>query len=221
MVDRLDRKILQILQEDATVPVAEIGRRVGLSTTPCWRRIQKLEEDGVITRRVAILDPRKVNTKVTAFVAITTNQHNEEWLRRFAEVIQELPEVVEFYRMAGQVDYLLRVVVPDIEAYDNLYKRLIAKIDISDVSTTFAMEQIKYATALPLSYVAIEKEKALFEEQNKKMQDELQKRAAEVRQKLEQSGGTPAAGGATPAQNIRPPVRRQTCCHRWHWAPRR
>jgi Lrp/AsnC family transcriptional regulator len=160
MVDRLDRKILQILQEDATVPVAEIGRRVGLSTTPCWRRIQKLEEDGVITRRVAILDPRKVNTKVTAFVAITTNQHNEEWLKRFAEVIQELPEVVEFYRMAGQVDYLLRVVVPDIEAYDNLYKRLIAKIDISDVSTTFAMEQIKYATALPLSYVAIEKEKA-------------------------------------------------------------
>ena len=96
MVDRLDRKILQILQEDATVPVAEIGRRVGLSTTPCWRRIQKLEEDGVITRRVAVLDPRKVNTKVTAFVAITTNQHNEEWLKRFAEVIQELPEVVEF-----------------------------------------------------------------------------------------------------------------------------
>jgi Lrp/AsnC family transcriptional regulator len=101
-----------------------------------------------------------VNTKVTAFVAITTNQHNEEWLKRFAEVIQELPEVVEFYRMAGQVDYLLRVVVPDIEAYDAFYKRLIAKIDISDVSTTFAMEQIKYTTAVPLSYVAIEKEKA-------------------------------------------------------------
>jgi Lrp/AsnC family transcriptional regulator len=160
MVDRLDRKILQILQEDATVPVAEIGRRVGLSTTPCWRRIQKLEEDGVIVRRAALLDPRKINTKVTAFVAITTSQHNEEWLKRFAEVIQELPEVVEFYRMAGQVDYLLRVVVPDIEAYDNLYKRLISKIDISDVSTTFAMEQIKYTTALPLSYIVVDKEKA-------------------------------------------------------------
>jgi Lrp/AsnC family transcriptional regulator len=160
VVDRLDRKILQILQEDATVPVAEIGRRVGLSTTPCWRRIQKLEEDGVIVRRVALLDPRKVNAKVTAFVAITTNQHNEEWLRRFAEVIQDFPEVVEFYRMAGQVDYLLRVVVPDIEAYDAFYKRLIAKIDISDVSTTFAMEQIKYTTTLPLSYVVVEKEKA-------------------------------------------------------------
>jgi Lrp/AsnC family transcriptional regulator len=160
MVDRLDRKILQILQEDATVPVAEIGRRVGLSTTPCWRRIQKLEEDGVIVRRAALLDPQKVNTKVTAFVAITTSQHNEEWLKRFAEVIQELPEVVEFYRMAGQVDYLLRVVVPDIQAYDNLYKRLISKIDISDVSTTFAMEQIKYTTALPLNYIVVDKEKA-------------------------------------------------------------
>ena len=159
MIDRLDRKILQILQEDATVPVAEIGRRVGLSTTPCWRRIQKLEEDGVITGRVALLDPKKVNTKVTAFVAITTNQHNDEWLRRFAEVIRDFPEVVEFYRMAGQVDYLLRVVVPDIEAYDNLYKRLIARIDIADVSTTFAMEQIKYTTELPLSYIALDKDK--------------------------------------------------------------
>lgn len=159
MIDRLDRKILQILQEDATVPVAEIGRRVGLSTTPCWRRIQKLEEDGVIIGRVALLDPKKVNTRVTAFVAITTNQHNDEWLKRFAEVIRDLPEVVEFYRMAGQVDYLLKVVVPDIEAYDNLYKRLIARIDIADVSTTFAMEQIKYTTELPLSYVVLEKDK--------------------------------------------------------------
>ena len=159
MIDRLDRKILQILQEDATIPVAEIGRRVGLSTTPCWRRIQKLEEDGVILRRVAILDPRKVNAKVTVFVSITTSQHNEEWLKRFAEVIRDFPEVVEFYRMAGQVDYLLRVVVPDIEAYDAFYKRLIAKIDIADVSSAFAMEQIKFATTLPLNYVPLEKDK--------------------------------------------------------------
>ena len=160
MVDRLDRKILQILQEDATVPVAEIGRRVGLSTTPCWRRIQKLEEEGVIQRRVALLDPKKINVKVTAFIAITTNQHNEEWLKRFAEVIRELPEVVEFYRMAGQVDYLLRVVVPDIEAYDGFYKRLIARIEISDVSSSFAMEQIKFTTAMPLNYIVLDKEKA-------------------------------------------------------------
>jgi len=161
MIDRLDRKILQILQEDATIPVAEIGRRVGLSTTPCWRRIQKLEEDGVIMRRVAILDPKKVNAKVTVFVSITTSQHNDEWLRRFAEVIRDVPEVVEFYRMSGQVDYLLRVVVPDIEAYDAFYKRLISKIDIADVSSAFAMEQIKFATTLPLNYVPLEKDKGV------------------------------------------------------------
>ncbi|WP_173645096.1 Lrp/AsnC family transcriptional regulator [Polycladidibacter stylochi] len=159
-MDRIDRRILAILQEDSTVPVAEIGRRVGLSTTPCWRRIQKLEEDGVILRRVALLDPKKVNAKVTAFVAVTTSQHTDDWLKKFADVIQEFPEVVEFYRMAGQVDYLLRVAVPDIEAYDDFYKRLIAKIDIGDVSTTFAMEQIKYTTELPLGYVPAEKPKA-------------------------------------------------------------
>ena len=150
---------MQILQEDSTIPVAEIGRRVGLSTTPCWRRIQKLEEDGVITARVALLDPKRANVNVTAFVSITTNQHNDEWLKRFAEVIRELPEVVEFYRMAGQVDYLLRVVVPDIDAFDGFYKRLIAKIDIADVSTAFAMERIKYTTQLPLSYIPLGKEK--------------------------------------------------------------
>ena len=159
MLDRLDRKILSILEEDATIPVAEVAKRVGLSTTPCWRRIQKLEEDGVILRRVALLDPKSVNTKVTVFVSIVTNQHSEEWLRRFAELIREFPEVVEFYRMSGQVDYLLRVVVPDIEAYDAFYKRLIAKIDISDVSSAFAMEQIKYTTALPLSYIQLDKDK--------------------------------------------------------------
>jgi len=165
MIDRIDRRILSILQEDCTIPVAEIGRRVGLSTTPCWRRIQKLEEDGVIQRRVAILDPKKINVKVTAFVAITTSRHNDDWLRKFADVISEFPEVVEFYRMAGQVDYLLRVAVPDIEAYDAFYKRLIAKIDISDVSTSFAMEQIKSTSQLPLSYVQTEKPRAERDEQ--------------------------------------------------------
>ena len=161
MLDRLDRKILSILQEDATIPVAEVAKRVGLSTTPCWRRIQKLEEDGVILRRVALLDPKSVNTKVTVFVSIVTNQHSEEWLRRFAELIREFPEVVEFYRMSGQVDYLLRVVVPDIEAYDAFYKRLISKIEISDVSSAFAMEQIKFTTELPLAYIQLDKEKPL------------------------------------------------------------
>ena len=154
MIDRLDKKILSILQEDSTVPVAEIGRRVGLSTTPCWRRIQKMEEEGVIKKRVAILDPKAVNAQVNVFVAITTNQHTDDWLKRFAVTMQEFPEVVEFYRMAGQVDYLLRVAVPSIDAYDSFYKRLIAKIDIADVSSTFAMERIKYTTALPLNFIA-------------------------------------------------------------------
>ncbi len=155
-MDRLDRMILSILQEDATVPVAEIGRRVGLSTTPCWRRIQRMEEDGVVKARVAVLDPAKVNVKVTVFVSVTTNQHNEDWLIRFARIISDMPEVVEFYRMSGQVDYLLKVVVPDIEAYDAFYKRLVSRIDITDVSSAFAMERIKDTTALPLGFMQIE-----------------------------------------------------------------
>ncbi len=152
MFDAMDLKILAILQEDCTIPVAEIGKQVGLSTTPCWRRIQKLEEAGVIRRRVALLDPRKVNAGTTVFVAISTSTHSEEWLERFHAAIRDLPEVVEFYRMSGQVDYLLRVVVSDIPAYDAFYKKLISRIELSDVSSTFAMEQIKFTTALPLHF---------------------------------------------------------------------
>ncbi len=156
-MDRLDRKILRLLQEDATLAVADVAKKVGLSTTPCWRRIQKLEEEGVIRARVAVLDPAKINAAVTVFVAIKTNSHNIEWLKRFSEVISELPEVVEFYRMAGEIDYLLRVVVPDIAAFDEFYKRLISRIEIRDVSSSFAMEQIKYTTELPLDYMIAEK----------------------------------------------------------------
>ena len=152
-MDRIDKRILTILQQDASVPVAEIGRRVGLSTTPCWRRIQRMEEDGVITGRVALLDPVKVNARVTVFVSIRTSEHSGEWLKRFGEVTRDMPEIVELYRMSGDVDYLLRVVVPDIQAYDEFYQRLIAKIDISDVSSSFAMEQIKYTTQLPLDHL--------------------------------------------------------------------
>ncbi len=157
-MDRLDRKILRLLQEDATLAVADIAKKVGLSTTPCWRRIQKLEEDGVVMRRVAVLDPAKINTKVTVFVSIRTGSHNVEWLKRFSELVQDFPEVVEFYRMSGDVDYLLKVVVPDIAAYDAFYKRMIAKIEIRDVSSAFAMEQIKYTTQLPLDYMILDKD---------------------------------------------------------------
>jgi Lrp/AsnC family transcriptional regulator len=148
----MDIKILRILQEDCTIPVAEIGKRIGLSTTPCWRRIQKLEEEKVIRRRVALLDAETINAGVTVFVAITTSQHNIEWLERFHDAIADFPEVVEFFRMSGQVDYMLRVVVPDIAAYDAFYKKLIARIELSDVSSSFAMEQIKFTTALPLEF---------------------------------------------------------------------
>ncbi len=152
-MDRIDKRILKLLQEDATTPVAEIGKKVGLSTTPCWRRIQKLEEDGVIKKRVAVLDPASVNAKVTVFVSIRTNSHNAEWLKRFSEITRDFPEIVELYRMSGDVDYLMRVVVPDIQAYDAFYQRLISRIDITDVSSSFAMEQMKYTTQLPLDYL--------------------------------------------------------------------
>ena len=151
-MDDVDRKILACVQEDSTLPLAEIAKRVGLSSTPCWRRIQKLEEAGVIRKRVALLDGAKLNCGVTVFVSVRTDQHTAAWLRKFAGVVTEFPEVVEFYRMSGEVDYLLRIVVPDIAAYDTFYQRLIEAIDLSDVSSSFAMEQIKYTTSLPLDY---------------------------------------------------------------------
>ena len=152
MLDAMDLKILGILQQDCTRAVAEIGKEVGLSTTPCWRRIQKLEEAGVIQRRVAILDAEKVAAGVTVFVSIKTDSHSISWLEKFHEAVAGFPEIVEFYRMSGEVDYLLRVVVPDIAAYDEFYKKLISKIEITKVSSAFAMEQIKYTTAVPLTY---------------------------------------------------------------------
>src|SRR5262245_37092161 len=154
MLDAMDIKILRLLQEDCTKPIADIGKAVGLSTTPCWRRIQRLEEAGVIQRRVAVLDAKKVQAGVTVFVSISTNHHSLEWLERFHAAIIDFPEVVEFYRMSGQVDYLLRVVVPDIDAYDAFYKKLISRIELTSVSSAFAMEQIKFTTSLPLNFAS-------------------------------------------------------------------
>lgn len=152
MLDAVDLKILDMLQRDCTVSVADIGKAVGLSTTPCWRRIQKLEQEGVIEGRVALLNPKKIRAGVTVFVAITASEHTIEWLDRFHTVLQEFPEIVEAYRMSGQVDYLLRIAVPDIESYDRFYKELISRIPLTDVSSSFAMEQIKYSSALPLTF---------------------------------------------------------------------
>ncbi|MDX2223860.1 MAG: Lrp/AsnC family transcriptional regulator [Rhodospirillaceae bacterium] len=150
--DEKDRKILQILQEDAMVPVADIAAQVGLSTTPCWRRIQKLEEEGYIRKRVALLDRRKLNVGVTVFVAVKATRHAVDWLDEFKRAVEAVPEVVEAYRLSGEIDYLLRVVVPDIAAYDGVYKKLIERVEFADVSSSFAMEDMKFTTALPLKY---------------------------------------------------------------------
>jgi Lrp/AsnC family transcriptional regulator len=151
-VNSIDRKILECLQEDAAMAVADIAEKVGLSKTPCWRRIRQLEQNGVIRRRVALLDREKLNLGVTVFVGVKTSKHDIKWLDTFAKAVVNFPEVVEFYRMSGDIDYMLRVVVPDIAAYDAFYQRMIQRIDLTDVSSSFAMEEIKYTTALPLDY---------------------------------------------------------------------
>jgi Lrp/AsnC family transcriptional regulator len=149
-MDAIDRKILAVVQQDASLSVAEIGQRVGLSSTPCWKRLQRLAADGVITRRVALIDPEKVGLGITVFVSIETGDHSQDWLKRFAELVGAMPEVMEFYRMAGDVDYMLRVVVPDIQGYDGFYKKLIATVPLKNVTSRFAMERIKSTTALPI-----------------------------------------------------------------------
>lgn len=151
-MDKIDKAILELLQVNASASLQEISEQVSLSATPCWRRIQRLEREGYIRQRVALLDPDKLNVGVTVFVAIRTSQHNEKWFKRFSAVVAAIPQIVEFYRMSGDDDYLLRVVVPDIKGYDAVYQRLIREIELSDVSSSFAMEQIKYTTALPLDY---------------------------------------------------------------------
>ena len=149
-MDAIDRKILAEVQADSSLSVAEIGQRVGLSSTPCWKRLQRLEADGVITRRVALVDPDKIGLGITVFVSVETGDHSEDWLKQFADTISAMPEVMEFYRMAGDVDYMLRVVVPDIAGYDGFYKKLIGTVPLKNVTSRFAMERIKSTTALPI-----------------------------------------------------------------------
>jgi Lrp/AsnC family transcriptional regulator len=149
-MDAIDRKILTVLQENAALSVAEIGGRVGLSSTPCWKRIQRLEADGVIQKRVALVDQDRIGLGISVFVSVETGDHSQDWLDRFAKTVTAMPEVMEFYRMAGDVDYMLRVVVPDIAGYDSFYKRLISAVPLKNVTSRFAMEKIKSTTALPI-----------------------------------------------------------------------
>lgn len=154
-MDKKDIEILSLLQEDATTPVNVLAEAINLSSTPCWRRIQKLQEDGVIRRQVVLCDPEQLNLGLTGFVAIRTNQHNREWTERFVSGACDIPEIVEIYRMSGNIDYMLKVMVPDVAGYDAVYKKLIMVVDLLDVSTSFAMEVVKHTTALPLHYARL------------------------------------------------------------------
>ena len=149
----VDRRILSLLQQDAALTIQELSRRINLSPTPCWRRIQQLEAAGIIVGRVTLLDPARIGAGVTVFVRVKTRHHTIEWFRRFAKAVEAIPEIIEFYRMSGDIDYLLKIVVPDIAGYDAVYKRLIGAIDLEDVSSSFALERIKSTTALPLDYL--------------------------------------------------------------------
>lgn len=149
-MDAIDRHILTILQQDAALSIADIAARVGLSQTPCWKRIQRLEASGVLMRRVALLSPEKLGLGLSVYVSIVAGEHSDAWLERFTRSVAEMPQVVEFYRMAGDVDYMLRVVVSDMVAFDEFYKRLISIAPLRNVVSRFAMERIKATTALPL-----------------------------------------------------------------------
>lgn len=150
MLDRTDLQLLDALQRDATLSMAQLGERVGLSATPCWKRIKRLQDEGYITARLAILDRKKVGLPVTVFVSVRTTQHDEKWLARFAAIVTAMPEVLEFHRMSGDVDYMLKVVTSSIDGYDRFYKKLIRQVGLSGVSSAFSMEQIKSTSVLPL-----------------------------------------------------------------------
>lgn len=153
-MDDKDREILRHLQDNARLTNAELAERVNLSTNACWRRVKRLEEEGFIRKRVALLSQEALGLGVTVFVAIKTSAHTDEWLSAFAQGVRDLPEVVEFYRLSGDTDYLLKVVVRDIQDYDRVYKKLISIAPLHDVSSSFAMERIKSSTALPLDHLA-------------------------------------------------------------------
>jgi len=149
-IDAIDRKILRVLQEDASLSVAEIGDRVGLSSTPCWKRVQRMESEGIIIGKVALVDQNKIGLGLSVFVSVESGDHSDAWLKKFAQAVSAMPEVMEFYRMAGDVDYMLRVVVADMPSYDVFYKKLISAVALKNVTSRFAMEKIKSVTALPV-----------------------------------------------------------------------
>ena len=149
-MDEIDLNILRILQVDNSLSVSEIAHQVGLSASPCWKRINRLNKDGIIKRKIAVVDPEKLGLGITAYVSIKTGEHSKLWLEEFSTTVTEMPEVMEFHRMAGDVDYMLKVIVPNIQAFDEFYKRLIGTTAINEVTSRFSMETIKETTALPI-----------------------------------------------------------------------
>ncbi|MGC9423322.1 MULTISPECIES: Lrp/AsnC family transcriptional regulator [unclassified Vibrio] len=150
-LDKVDRQLLSMLQKDGTLSLNELAEAVNLTTTPCWKRLKKLEESGIIKQRVALLDPEQLGLSFIAFVMVKTNDHSHEWYQGFAETVSEYPEVMEFYRMAGEYDYMMKVLVKDMKHFDQFYKKLVNRVDgLNNVTSTFAMESLKYTTALPL-----------------------------------------------------------------------
>ena len=151
-MNNIDRKILSLLQGDASLSISEIASQVNLSSTPCWKRIRRLEDEGIIRKRVALLDSDKIGGGIMVFISIKTNEHNQDWFNQFVATVDEMSEVMGFYRLAGDVDYLMKVVVPDIASYNDFYLRLIDRLPLSNVTAGFVMEQIKDTTELPLPH---------------------------------------------------------------------
>ncbi|MEK1906284.1 MAG: Lrp/AsnC family transcriptional regulator [Pseudomonas sp.] len=152
MLDQRDRTLLDLLQQDAAMPIADLAERTALSVSACWRRVKRMEEEGLISRRVALVDRRKANVPTTVFVGVRTARHSMDWLESFRSAIADIPEIVEAYRMTGEIDYLLRLIVPDVQAYDAVYKQLISRLDFTDISSFIAMEELKFTTAIPTKY---------------------------------------------------------------------
>ena len=150
MIDQQDRKLLSLLQHDSGLSLEELSAAAGLSRNACWRRVKRLEEDGVVRKRVALLDRDQLGLGLTVFIVVRTTEHSPKWLEQFARAVRAVPEILAVYRMTGDMDYLLHAVVPDVAAYDGLYKRLINKVTLADVSSSFVMEEIKFTTELPL-----------------------------------------------------------------------
>ena len=149
-MDEMDLRILRILQDDSRLSISQIGRRVGLSPSPCWKRIKRMEKEGIIKGQTAVLDAQRLGLGLIVFVSIKTGEHSSDWLKNFSKTVVEMPEVIEFYRMAGDVDYMLKVLVRDMSAFDNFYKRLIGNNVLSDVTSRFSIETIKETSSLPI-----------------------------------------------------------------------